>query len=180
MAGTPISVIFLAGLDYAVSGYQTSAINGIRAIWDAFGHDHTFGDARKLVDQFQEHPTEKLAIYASTDKAGLQKAAEDAVDAHQGAAVFEVDPEDLSLPDPGADGDSEDMEAGPFSAAAYETSMALIAAEDGNPTAAYLRASQLARVTGDLSLYEEVQAAILHVFPLTPNGPGMRIFGFGE
>lgn len=175
----PISVIFLAGLDYAVSGHETAAIRGIRSIWSYFEHEHTFGDARKLLDQFQERPTEKLAIYASTDKAALEEAVEKATEYHQGAAVFEVDPDDLSLPDPGLDGSSDDDSA-PFSPAAYETALTLLGAENGNPTSAYFRASQLARVTGDLTLFEEVQAVLLHIFPTEPHGPGLHIFGFGE
>ena len=170
-----LNLIYLSGVDYSASGHGNSAIRGVRHIRSLLGNDDSFGAAKLTVDTFLENPTVKMLVDATEDAELAQQAITEAAEYAQGAAFFEINPEDLELPNPDVDNESEDVTGGdnaeeydldgPFSPAAYRTAMALIAMEQGNPTRAFLRCSMLARTTEDASLYQEVQAAILSVFP---------------
>ena len=165
--GDPLNLIYLAGVDYTSSGFQNATIRGIRHIRETLGSDNSFGPARETVDHFLAHPTVKMLVDATNDRVLAEAAVREAVDYHQGAALFEINPEDLSLPDPEVDEQGEELpgEPGPFSPAAYKTALALLSMEDGNPTRAYYRAAMLGHTTEDHALYQEVQYAIMSVFP---------------
>jgi hypothetical protein len=180
----PLHLVYLSGVDYAASGYQTATLRAIRHIREVLGSDSSLRPAKEAVDRFLTNPTVKLLVDASTDEEAVKRAVTEAVDYHQGAALFEINPTDLELPNPDEDPEGEDVPtdeapaidpAGPFSAAAYKTALALLSMEDGDPTKAFYRAALLGKTTDDLSLYQEVQYALMSVFP--PLNPGITVIG---
>jgi hypothetical protein len=81
----------------------------------------------------------------------------------------EVFAEQQAEEQPSADGpavlDATEAERPHFSTEAYETSMALLIAKDGNPLNAAITAYLLGRTTGDGDLYAETINALIHNCP---------------
>lgn len=183
-------VVWLARLDYEQDGFAVAAIRGVRHIWNGLEVVHTFKDAKAVVDRLISEPTQMVPVAQTEDYQQLHDLMVAAAEAHQGAAEFVIDPEDTTMPDPGQpDPDDEELTddseyAGPFSPSAYKTAMLLVNMGP-NPQAACMHALALARATEDVSLYQEVVAAIADVFELPieldvgDNGPQIHIYGEG-
>lgn len=174
---TELHLIYLSGVDYAANGYQNATIRGVRRIREVLNSDNSFSGAHDAVTHFLANPTTKMLIDVTSDPELAQSAIEEGVEYAAGAALFEIDPDDLSLPHPDSDPDSDEVTEGdeevdpegPFSEEAYKTAMALLGQSDGNATYAFYRAAQLGRTTGDMALYKEVMYAIMLVFPPMPS-----------
>lgn len=163
---------------------RVNAVKGVRAARKALGDELGGSLARSLEVVRAVYDEGKPVLIGRHPDIGVIRAAGVEAESSGGCTVaVDLTPEEVfaSTPDnpasgagdewaePPADPDKQpDETREPLSSAAYETAMVLLCITDGNPVMAMITAGSLKRSTQDADLYEEVQAAILRVFPPAP------------
>lgn len=157
------------------AGRPVNAIKGVRAALRAMGGDGSLRVAAGVVDAVKAKGW--AFVGDSDDLALVQAGAEAMTGGSDGAATPGVDVTDDDLKTIGdgaavapaaAEGEADADEGDFFSQAANSTALVLMAAANGNPTAALAFSASLGKATGDEALYEEVCRVLLDTFPPGP------------
>jgi hypothetical protein len=174
--------LYLARFDTESNGYRVAAQRAIRFIWNSLGLDASFRESQERVNALVTNPSQMVLVAEHEDYDLLNGLLVKAVEYHQGAAEFVLDPASTDIPvaldeqvEDGTDPEDEEI-AGVYSPEAYNVALLLVNLHQ-EPMAAYVTAMQLGRASNDLDFYAEVQSVLMNVFYINtgPNGPEIHI-----